>query len=104
MSWKISFYSRKVEREALGLPDDVLADTLRILELIEEYGPFIGNSYTVFVGRGWHEIRTGGKAGLGRLVFCTVGDREIVVLHSFVRRVKLSVDRNMAPINTGEVG
>lgn len=41
-TWKISFYDDKVERETLRLPPGILANFLRIVELIEQFGPAIG--------------------------------------------------------------
>jgi phage-related protein len=95
MSWKISFYNRKVEREALNLPDGILANTLRILELIEEFGPSIGKPYTAPMGDGLFEIRARGKEGIGRLLFCPVKGKEVVILHSFVKKTQKTPRRDL---------
>jgi len=42
MSWKITFFTRKVEAEILAFPAGILANLLHILELIEEFGPALG--------------------------------------------------------------
>jgi hypothetical protein len=42
MTWKVTFYSEKVEQQTLALPPGILANLLRIIELIEEFGPDLG--------------------------------------------------------------
>lgn len=42
MTWMITFYSEKVEAETLALPAGILANFLRIAELIQVFGPDLG--------------------------------------------------------------
>ena len=44
MKWTITFYNEKVESETLAFPKGILANLLRIFDLIEcyGYGPAIG--------------------------------------------------------------
>lgn len=88
MSWKISFFNRKVEAEALGLPTGILANFLHILELIEDFGPALGKPHTAPMGAGLFEIRAKGKEGIGRVFFCVLKGQEIVILHSFVKKTQ----------------
>jgi phage-related protein len=86
MPWTITFYSPKIEREALALPPGVLASFLRITELIEEFGPDLGRPQTAPLGGGLFEIRAKGREGVGRSVFCTLKGREIVILITVVKK------------------
>jgi phage-related protein len=86
MSWMITFLNRKVEQEVLDFPQGILANLLHILEMIEEFGPNLGKPYTAPMGRGLFEIRANGKEGIGRSLFCTKKGKEIVILHSFVKK------------------
>ncbi|WP_294951040.1 type II toxin-antitoxin system RelE/ParE family toxin [Sulfurovum sp.] len=56
MSWEVTFYSERVEKEILGFLAGILADLLHILEMI------------------------------GRSFFAIVVNDEIVILHSFVKK------------------
>ena len=88
MEWKITFYSGKVERETLSFPPSILASFLRIAELIEEFGPFIGKPHIASMGGGLFEVRARGKEGIGRSLYCTVKGKEIVILHSFIKKTQ----------------
>ena len=90
MSWKISFYSQKVESTTLSFPAGVLANFLHIAEMIEEFGPALGSPYTKAFGDGLYEIRARGKEGIGRSFFCTIKGQEIVILHSFIKKSQKS--------------
>ena len=86
MKWKITFYSDKVEQKTLNFPPGILANFLHIAEMIEEFGPTIGKPYTAPMGGGLFEIRAKGKEGIGRSLYCIVKGKEIIILHSFIKK------------------
>ena len=88
MSWKITFFSSKVEAEVLAFPAGILANFLHISEMIEEFGPALGKPHTATMGNGLFEIRAKGKEGIGRAFFCAIKGKEIVILHSFVKKTQ----------------
>jgi len=88
MEWRITFYNQKVELETLGFPQGILANFLHIAEMIEELGPSLGPPYTKAIGAGLFEIRSKGREGIGRSFFCAVKGREVIVLHSFVKKTQ----------------
>ena len=88
MSWKVTFYSERVEKETLAFPSGVLADLVHILEMIEDLGPNLGKPHTAPMGDGLFEIRAKGKEGIGRSLFAVVVHREVVVLHSFIKKTQ----------------
>lgn len=95
MTWKISFYSAKVEEETLALPAGILASFLRISELIEEFGPDLGRPHTAPLGQGLFEIRAKGREGIARSVYCTIKDEEIVILLSVIKKQNAIPKRQM---------
>jgi phage-related protein len=88
MSWKVTFFDNKVEGETLSFPAGILANLLHILEMIEEFGPAIGKPHTAPMGEGLYEIRAKGKEGIGRSLFCTVKGKEVIILHSFIKKTQ----------------
>lgn len=86
MTWKITFYSKKVEQETLNLPAGILANFLRITELVEEFGSDLGRPHTAPLGKGLFEIRAKGREGISRSVFCTIKNKEIVILITIIKK------------------
>ncbi|MFO1509412.1 MAG: type II toxin-antitoxin system RelE/ParE family toxin [Steroidobacteraceae bacterium] len=86
MKWQVTFYSAEVEQEALALPAGILANFLRVVELIREFGPALGRPHTAPLGQGLFEIRAKGREGIARSVFCTIKGKEIVVLITVVKK------------------
>ena len=54
--------------------------------MIEEFGPALGKPYTAPIGGGLFEIRSKRKEGLGRSLYCMVKGKEIIILHSFIKK------------------
>ena len=95
MSWKITFFNQKVEADTLAFPAGILANLLHILEMIEEFGPNIGKPYTTSMGKGLFEIRAQGKEGIGRALFCIEKDKELIILHSFIKKTQKTPRREL---------
>ncbi len=96
MNWHITFYNDKVEQATLSFPPGILANFLHIAEMIEKFGPALGLPYTKAIGEGLFEIRAKGKEGIGRSFFCTVKGKEIVILHSFIKKSQKTPKRELA--------
>jgi len=86
MNWRITFYNKKVRSQALAFPQGILANFLRSLELLKEFGPRIGMPYVRPVSTGLHEVRAKGKEGIGRALFCVAPGRELVIVRVFVKK------------------
>ena len=95
MSWKVTFFDEKVESDTHSFPAGILANFLHIAEMIEEFGPNIGKPYTAPMGSGLFEIRAKGKEGIGRALFCLEKDKEIIILHSFIKKTQKTPKREI---------
>jgi len=95
-SWKVTFCSARVEREILALPDGLLARFLRCAERLEAFGPDLGMPHTKPMGRGLFELRLKATEGIGRVLYCTVSGRRIVMLHQFVKKTQKTPAREIA--------
>jgi phage-related protein len=88
MTWRIVYYSERVSRQVLGLPAGILADYLRIVELLQEHGVDLGMPHARAFGQGLFELRPRGREGIGRVFYCTAVGNTIVVLHGFVKKTQ----------------
>jgi phage-related protein len=88
MNWKITFYNQKVKTETLNFPSGILANFLHIGEMIEKLGPNLGKPYVGYISSGLYEIRSKGKEGIGRSLYCTVKEQEVIILHSFIKKTQ----------------
>jgi len=86
MKWRVTFFNTKVEVETMSFPLGILANFLHIAEMIEEFGPALGSPYTKALKDGLFEVRAKGKEGIGRSFFCTVKGKEVIILHSFIKK------------------
>lgn len=88
MSYEITYYSGTVQETVLGLPPGVLADYLRIADLLEEFGPALRMPHSKAMGEGLFELRPRGREGIGRVFYCFLVGHKIVVVHSFVKKTQ----------------
>ncbi len=86
MKWNITYYNERVEQAILNWPKKLLAKYLRIMDLMEMDGPDLGMPFTKPMGEGLFEIRTKALEGIGRAFFCTQRDKEIIILHAFIKK------------------
>lgn len=95
INWKVEFFNEMVEEQTLAFPKGILADFLRVVELIEEFGPAIGRPHTAPLGKGLFEIRAKGREGIARSIFCSVRARKIIILHSFIKKTQKIPQKEM---------
>ena len=82
----LTFHNKSVESEVLALPAGFVARFIRYAERMEIYGPDLGMPHTRAMGDGPFELRLKAAEGIARVFYCTVVNRKIVVLHSFVKK------------------
>jgi len=95
MNWKVTFYNSKVEAQALDFPSGILANFLHIAEMIETLGPNLGKPYVGSLGSGLYEIRAKGKEGIGRSMYCSIAEKEVVILHSFIKKCQKTPKKDL---------
>ncbi len=88
MNFNIVFFNDKVEKDTLNFPKGILANFIHIAEMIEEFGSDLGKPYTSKVEKDLFEIRAKGKEGIGRFFYCTTKERQVVILHSFIKKTQ----------------
>ncbi|MGE4126170.1 MAG: type II toxin-antitoxin system RelE/ParE family toxin [Pusillimonas sp.] len=95
MNWTVSYFNERVQREIAEWPVGIYADYLRLILLVEEHGADLRLPHSRAMGGGLFELRCKGAEGIGRAFYCTVIGREIVILHSFIKKTQETPDREL---------
>ena len=95
MQWTLTFHNKSVESEVLALPAGFVARFIRYAERMEICGPDLGMPHTRAMGEGLFELRLKAAEGIARVFYCTVVNRKIVVLHSFVKKTDKTPPREL---------
>ena len=95
MNWTVTYYNERVKRDVFALPSGVLADYLRLLDLMHEFGANLCMPHSRAMGEGLFELRPKGREGCGRVFYCTHAGHQVVVLHSFVKKTQETPPREL---------
>jgi phage-related protein len=88
MIWHIDYYNEDLEAKILALPPGLLARYIHLTEIMEEFGPNIGMPHTKSLGSGLLELRLKGKEGIARILYCTLINKRIYMLHCFIKKTE----------------
>jgi phage-related protein len=95
MTYTISYYSPDVLEQIFDLPISLQARYIALTQRMIEYGPHLGLPHTDSFGGGLFELRLKGIEGIARVFFCTVVEREIVMLHSFIKKSQKTPNKEL---------
>ena len=85
MDYAIEYDSEEVEAQILALPDTLAARYVVLTRRMAAVGANLGPPHTDSFGANRFELRLNGTEGIARVFFCTLIERRIVMLHSFVK-------------------
>jgi phage-related protein len=88
MNYTITYYSAEVQTEILDLPKTLQARYISLSARMMAHGANLGEPHTKALGDGLFELRLKGTEGIARVFYCTLVDRQIVILHSFVKKTQ----------------
>jgi len=90
--WSIQYFNARVQQDIEGWPVGIYADFLRLISLMENHGADLRMPHSRAMGQGLFELRCKGQEGIGRAFYCTMVGREIVILHSFIKKSQETPD------------
>ena len=93
--WSILFFNERVQREIEEWPVGVYADFLRLTELLEEGGLDLRMPHSRAMKGGLFELRCNGPEGIGRAFYCTQVGRELVILHSIIKKTQATPAKDL---------
>ena len=86
MEYRLRYYSLEVQEDVMALPVTLQARYINLTRRMMEFGPNLGLPHTDAFGGGLFELRLKGAEGIARVFFCTLVDKDIVMLHCFVKK------------------
>ena len=86
MNWSIEYYSEKVQEELLELPEGLQARYIHLTNIMLSEGAYLGEPHTKALGDGLFELRLKGKEGIARVMYCTIVNNKITILHIFIKK------------------
>lgn len=95
IAWTIEYYSEDVRLEIAAMPVGIRAAYVRLTEMLQEFGLDLRMPHSRAMGGRLFELRPRGKEGIARVFYCTMVDRRIVVLHSFIKKTQETPKREL---------
>ena len=86
MDWEIRYHDEKLQTEVFALPVGILARYFHCTDRMLKFGPDLGMPHTRAMSAGLFELRLKSREGIGRVFYCTLVGRKIVMLHQFVKK------------------
>ena len=93
--WAITFFNTRVEKQLESWPVGIYADFLRLSALMQVHGIDLRLPHSRAMGQGLFELRCRGKEGIGRVFYCTMIGRRIVILHSFIKKTQETPEKEL---------
>lgn len=94
-AWSIQYFNARVPQNIESWPDGIYADFLRLISLMENHGADLRMPHSRAMGHGLFELRCKGAEGIGRAFYCAMVGREIVILHSFIKKSQETPDTEL---------
>lgn len=88
MDWEVIYYNEALQKEILALPAGIQARYIHLTERMRIYGANLGMPHTRAMKDGLFELRMKSKEGIGRVFYCTLVNKRIVMLHSFIKKTQ----------------
>jgi phage-related protein len=95
VTYSIIYYSDQVQEDVLALPDTLQARYIGLTARMIEHGPNLGLPHTDALGGGLFELRLKGAEGIARVMYCLMIERQILVLHVFVKKTQKTPPREL---------
>lgn len=96
MAWTVEFVNAAARAEVRGLPEDMLANFLRIGDMITNFGlPAMREPHVKHLtGKLW-EMRLKGRDGIARSIYVAASGQRVVVLRTFIKKTQETPPREI---------
>jgi len=95
MKWKIIYYNEALQEEIMTLPAGIQARYIHLTKRMHIHGANLGMPHTQPMKDGLFELRMKSREGIGRVFYCTLVNKRIVMLHSFIKKTQKTPSREL---------
>lgn len=95
MTYLILYYNLEVQENIMNLPKTLQARYIALTERMVEHGPNLGLPHIDAFGGGLYELRLKGAEGIARVFFCTMIEKKIVMLHSYIKKTQKTPEKEL---------
>jgi len=95
VGWEITYYSEALQQEIMNFPRGIQARYIHLTDRMRVYGANLGMPHTRAMKNGLFELRMKSKEGIGRIFYCTLVGKRIVMLHSFIKKSQKTPSREL---------
>ncbi len=92
--WTIEYYDKSLQDWIKELPVGIRADFAKLTELLEEFG-ILRLPHSRAMGDGLFELRPKGREGIGRVFYCMLIGKKIVLLHGFIKKTQTTPPKEL---------
>jgi phage-related protein len=105
MKYTINYYNDTVQQEVMNLPHGLAGRYVALTKRMIESGANLGEPHTQAISGGLFELRLKSHEGIVRVFYCTLVGKQIVILHSFIKKTQKTPAKelNLAQTRTKEV-
>ena len=79
----------------MNFPRGIQARYIHLTDRMRVYGANLGMPHTRAMKNGLFELRMKSKEGIGRIFYCTLVGKRIVMLHSFIKKSQKTPSREL---------
>lgn len=95
MNWEVTYYNEALQDAILAFPAGIQARYIHLTDRMCVYGANLGMPHTKAMKDGLFELRLKSKEGIGRVFYCTLVNKRIVMLHSFIKKTQKTPSREL---------
>ncbi len=88
MNYEIHYYSEQVIADIEQLPPLIVARYITLTERMKKVGSNLGPPHTKAIDKGLFELRLKADKQIARVFYCTLVDKKIIMLHSFIKKTQ----------------
>jgi len=88
LKWEILYYNETLQKELIAFPAGIQARYIHLTKRMRVHGANLGMPHTKAMKDGLFELRMKSKEGIGRIFYCTLANKRIVMLHAFIKKPK----------------